>query len=88
MAKRITNAEAKAAHGVLLKLLETELPSKGRRGLLAKIRARGAAGERMAGRLFAQYQAEGGEEGTGKPFLEWLKANWPTILSLLLSLFA
>lgn len=86
--RRITTAQARAAHEVLLRVLAEELPKQGRNGLLAKIRERGVRGERVAGRLWSQYQAEGGKEGTGKPFVEWLKANWPAILSLLLSLFA
>lgn len=85
---RVTTAQARAAQEVLLKVLAEELPKQGRNGLLARIRERGVRSERVAGRLWAQYKAEGGEEGTGKPFVEWLKANWPTILSLLLSLFA
>lgn len=90
MAKRIRklSAEEKAAHKTLSALLAEELPARGMKRGLTRFRQRRAESERFASKMWAKYQAEGGEEGTGKPWIEWLKANLPTIIAFIMSLFA
>lgn len=79
MAKRLTAAQKQQAYADFQAVLEEQEPDVGR-----KFRRRRNHGERFAARQFARYQAEGGEEGTGKPFKKWLKANWKQILAQLL----
>lgn len=90
MAKKLRklSAEEKAAHKQLTALLAEELPKQGMKRGLTRFRQRRAESERFAAKQWAKYQAEGGEEGTGKPFLEWLKANLPAILAFIMTLFA
>ncbi len=90
MAKKVfkPSAEEKAAHKQVTALLQQELPPRGLKRGLARFRQRRAESERFSAKLWKQYQAEGGEEGTGKPFWEWLKANLPTILAFIMTLFA
>lgn len=79
MAKRLTAAQKQQAYADFQAVLEEREPEAGR-----KLRRRRRHGERFAARQFAAYQEAGGEEGTGKPFKEWLKANWKSILAQLL----
>ena len=91
MAKKVRKytAEEKAAHKQLESLLAAELPAMGMKRGLTRFRQRRGQSERFAAKMWAQYQAEGGEEGTGKPFLEWLKSlNWPAIIAFIMTLFA
>jgi hypothetical protein len=48
-----------------------------RNGLLQRLSTRRAA---------ERYAAEGGEEGTGLKFFEWLVANWETILKMIMQI--
>jgi hypothetical protein len=80
VAKRITAAQRQQAYKDFQAVLEEQEPDVGR-----KFRRRRKHGERFAARQFARFQAEGGEEGTGKPFKEWLKNNWKEILAQLFS---
>lgn len=90
MAKKLRklSAEELAAHKTVSTLLAAELPSRGMKRGLARWRSRRAESERFSAKMWAKYQAEGGEEGTGKPFLEWLKANLPAIIAFIMTLFA
>ncbi len=89
MAKKVRklSADEQAAYKQLVAVLAAELPPRGLKRGLTRFKQRRAQSERFAAKLWAQYQAEGGEEGTGKPFWEWLKANLPTILAFIMSLF-
>lgn len=79
VAKRLTAAQKQQAYADFQAVLDEREPEAGR-----KLRRRRRHGERFAARQFAAYQEAGGEEGTGKPFKEWLKANWKSILAQLL----
>jgi hypothetical protein len=48
-----------------------------RNGWLARLATR---------RSFERYHAEGGEEGTGQGFLQWLIANWESILKMIMDI--
>lgn len=53
----------------------------------ASFRERGERGKRQSKRQYRRFREQGGKAGDWPAFLEFLKANWSTILSLLLSLF-
>ena len=88
MARRITAAEAKQAYKDLSTVVAKELPKRGLKRGVGRFRRERAKGERFASRQYAKYLAEGGEEGTGKPFLDWLVANLPAIIEFIMKLFA
>lgn len=75
MAKRITAAQRRQAQQDFQEVLEEKQVKAGR-----KFRGRREGGP-FAARQYAQYQEEGGEEGTGLTFKEWLRENWQTILA-------
>ncbi len=79
MAKRITAAQRQQAHKDFQAVLEEKEPGRGRR-------FRGRRAEAFSSRQYAKYMAEGGEEGTGLTFKDWLKQNWASILSQLLAI--
>lgn len=86
---KLSAAQLTAYRIELTALLADELPRQGMRRGLARWRSRRAQSERFIARMYAKYQAEGAEAGTGKPFIEWLKSlNWAAIIAFIFTLFA
>jgi hypothetical protein len=79
VAKRITAAQKQQALKDFRAVLDEKEPGRGRR-------FKGRRAEAFSARQYAKYQAEGGEEGTGQTFKEWLRDNWASILSQLLAI--
>jgi hypothetical protein len=85
---KLSTAQVKAAHKAVSQVIATELPKRGMKRGLTRFRQRRAESERFSSRMYQKYLAEGGEEGTGKPFLDWLVKNLPTIIEFIMKLFA
>jgi hypothetical protein len=88
VAKTLTAVERKAAHKAVSQVVATELPKRGLKRGAGRFRQRRAESERFSTRMYQKYLAEGGEEGTGKPFVDWLLKNLPTIIEFIMKLFA
>lgn len=87
--RKVTPAEAKQAHKELTAALAQELPSQGMGLGLRHWRKRRAESEGFAAKQYARYLAAGGEEGTGKPFIEWLKSvDWAKVIEFVMKLVA
>lgn len=87
--RKVTPAEAKQAHKELTAALAAELPQRGMSLGLRHWRKWRLESERFAGRQYAKYLAAGGEEGTGKPFIEWLKSvDWKAVIEFVMKLVA
>jgi hypothetical protein len=87
--RKVTPEEAKLAHKQLTALLAQELPNQGMKLGLSKWRQRRLESEKFAAKQYAKWQAAGGEEGTGKPFVEWLKSvDWKAVIEFIMKLVA
>lgn len=87
--RKVTPEEAKLAHKQLTAALAQELPKQGMGLGLRHWRKQRGESERFASRMYAKYLAAGGEEGTGKPFIEWLKSvDWAKVLEFVMKLVA
>ena len=87
--RKVTPAEAKQAHKDLTAALAQELPKQGLGLGLRHWRKQRGESERFASRMYAKYLAAGGEEGTGKPFVDWLKSvDWAKVLEFVMKLVA
>lgn len=87
--RKVTPAEAKQAHKELTAALAQELPKQGLGLGLRHWRKQRGESERFASRMYAKYLAAGGEEGTGKPFIDWLKSvDWAKVLEFVMKLVA
>ena len=79
---KLTTAEIEAAFA---QTVENRIPPAAARKLR---REGGLLRKRAAKRAWSKYLKDGGDPTSWEKFVEWLKANWPQILALLLSLFA
>lgn len=87
--RKVTPEEAKLAHKQLTALAAQELPKQGMKLGLAKWRQRRAESEKFAAKKYGQWLAAGGEEGTGKPFIEWIKSvDWKAFIEFIFGLVA
>lgn len=87
--RKVTPEEAKLAHKQLTAALAEELPKQGMSLGLRHWRKRRGESEKFAARQYAKYLAAGGEEGTGKPFIEWLKSvDWAKVIEFVMKLVA
>lgn len=87
--RKLTAEEKKLAHKQMTALLAQELPNQGMKLGLAKWRQRRLESEKFAEKQYLKWLAAGGEEGTGKPFIEWVKSvNWKAVIEFIMTLVA
>lgn len=88
MAKKLSAADAAQAHQTFMATLAKELPSRGLSKLNNRVKRDGAFARRQSARQYQRYLADGGKAGDWKAFAEWLIKNLPTIIALLMTIFA
>lgn len=55
------------------------------RAHLRRLERNGPLARSVTRRAYVQFAEEGGEDGTGMKFLDWLIANWDSILKMIMS---
>lgn len=85
--RKIEIAEYESAHKHFVKTIAGELPQRGLKKLLAKVRGDGAFSRRVSKRLYGQYLAAGGEAGDWQAWIKYLLENLPAIIAALMAIF-
>ena len=71
---------------VVVEQSESKRLSLRERRALNKLERNGPLARVATRRAYERYAAEGGEEGTGMGWFEWLVANWETILAMIMDI--
>lgn len=89
MAKKfkVSDADAKQAHKVFLEAVGPTFNAMGHDKLFGRFKGQGLIARFVSKRQYEKFLESGGKAGDWASFLEWLKANLPQIIAIILSLF-